>query len=587
MSRLSLAVGLSLAAFVAATDFAECRKVVEQIQATGNGSIPEGFIYEGPLQNFRGTDAQRPLTLTTDGCKYYCGTEPQYSGVIASFQIMTTWILPAIALMSQFPYESLSYKKWRNAEAFANWIGAPAAAITTTFWNIITIHDCAAKSALFTSPDESHRPKNALYILSCVNQYEYPRRKDMSEQDKRRDTALLRGVLWPYVKTDDARLSIRNRREKLENLNEHLAFQLRLQRRKGVYPVYISILWFGISFAFSIVIAFAALGDNLTAHSLALGLLLSWIPIVVFASVVDRNPTSATRCRELIERWLYNIDREFVTDDVQLSANASHWRGRNWHLKADEDNKEAFSIGDFLGQGRRLRYCGVTDTVLGYITNPETADKYLDNLLDDPPQQNVGNKSISVHKRFQQDLIARPWRWYATWLVAQAIVSTGSSMGFMVSFNTPTVGLGCRSLSYLVWWCCTIPSWVLLGLQQEPHPWIRRAMVIPNFLAVGGLFVIMIALSISRFDDCVCKSSRFGIGTGIPGGYMDFENGEFYREHYGVSALWGAATGVGGSTLVFSIAWLAWKWHKSSSLWKVTENGRMRLHDDVALDWLT
>lgn len=114
--------------------------------------------------------------------------------------------------MSQFPYESLSREKQRNAEAFANWVGGAAAAITTTFWNIITIHACATRPAQFEKQNESDRIENAFYILSCVNQYEDPRRPDKTAQDQRRDTALLRGVLWPYVKTDDPRLKLDRRR---------------------------------------------------------------------------------------------------------------------------------------------------------------------------------------------------------------------------------------------------------------------------------------------------------------------------------------------------------------------------------------
>ncbi|KAK7955697.1 uncharacterized protein PG986_004919 [Apiospora aurea] len=122
-------------------------------------------------------------------------------------------------------------------------------------------------------------------MLSYIYQYEYPRR----------NTALLRVVLYPYVRRDDNKLT-EERFYKLQNYNEHIAFQLRLQRRKGVYPVYTSVLWFGMSFTLSIVVSFAALGDNSPSPSPAPGLLLSRVPVVVFASVVDRGPTSATRC---------------------------------------------------------------------------------------------------------------------------------------------------------------------------------------------------------------------------------------------------------------------------------------------------
>ncbi|KAK8009922.1 hypothetical protein PG990_008887 [Apiospora arundinis] len=439
---------------------------------------------------------------------------------------------------------------------------------------------CATKHHQFLNPDGRDPIKNALYILSCINQYEYPRRQGREEQDRRRDTALLRGVLYPYAISNDP-LFTPGRYEQLNNLNEHLAFQLRLQRRKGVYPVYISILWFGMSFAFSIVISFAALGDNSTAHSLALGLMLSWVPVIVFASVVDRNPTSATRCSDLIERWLFNVDKLFdqqLQQPLQQPAPIpNHWRGRRAGdpQRTDADDVEDFHIGEFLGQGRRLRYCGVADTVLSRISNPKRAVLNLPDLVSDPAD----------HDNFRRNLVTRPWGWVGTWLAAQGIVSIGFTMAFMVSFNTPTVGLGCRSLAYLVWWVCTLPSWVVLGIWQEPGLKVRQAMYLPNILAVAALLSIMILQTLSGLNSCICKSSIFG-GGGY-GGYMDFENGEFYRQHYSVSAYWGSATGVGGSSLVLSIFWLAWKWHKSSGLWKVTEDTSMRLRDDVPLDWLT
>lgn len=574
MNRLSLiASSLWVTFAAAATNFDQCYEYIKQALAKDNTSIPEWALWQVPLQGYHESNAQQPFTLTLDGCNAYCGAPPQYNDVIGAFQILTTWVLPAVALMSQFPYESLSYRKRRNLEAFGNWIGAPAAALTTTFWNIIIIHQCATKHLQFLNSDARDPIKNALYILSCINQYEYPRRHGWEEQDRRRDTALMRGVLYHYVKPNDP-LFTPVRWEKLDNLNEHLAFQLRLQRRKGVYPFYISILWFGMSFAFSIVISFAALGDNSTAHSLALGLMLSWVPVIVFASVVDRNPTSATRCSDLIERWLFNVDRLFGQQPQPLP---NHWRGRRTGdpQRIDADDVEDFHIGEFLGQGRRLRYCGVADTVLSRISNPKRAVLDLPDLQSDPAE----------HDTFRRNLVTRPWGWVGTWLAAQAIVSIGFTMAFMVSFNTPTVGLGCRSLAYLVWWVCTPPSWVVLGIWQEPGRRIRGAMFAPNFLAVAALLAIMMLQTLGGLNSCLCKSSVFG--GGAYGGYMDFENGEFYRRHYDVSAYWGSATGVGGSSLVLAIFWLAWKWHKLSGLWKVTEDTSMRLRDDVPLDWLT
>jgi hypothetical protein len=68
-------------------------------------------------------------------------------------------------------------------------------------------------------------------------------------------------------------------------------------RRRGVYPTFLSIFVFFIAYAVSIVLAFAAMGERTTAHSLAFGILISWFPLFVLFAILDRNPVSADRSR--------------------------------------------------------------------------------------------------------------------------------------------------------------------------------------------------------------------------------------------------------------------------------------------------
>lgn len=125
--------------------------------------------------------------------------------------------------------------------------------------------------------------KDAYYILSCINQYEYPsyRRKNVGEhrdppwsleQQKAlqlaRDEVVLYGLFRPLTRhisgKDLDEGDIKDTRVLLSNL----AHQLRMLRRRGVYPQSINVLWFLVAFVISLVTAFADLGDNTTAHSL-------------------------------------------------------------------------------------------------------------------------------------------------------------------------------------------------------------------------------------------------------------------------------------------------------------------------------
>ena len=60
----------------------------------------------------------------------------------------------------------------------------------------------------------------------------------------------------------------------------NLAQELRAGRKKGVVPVFVSFLWFVFALALSIQLSFSSLGNNETAHNLAIGLLTGWLPIM-------------------------------------------------------------------------------------------------------------------------------------------------------------------------------------------------------------------------------------------------------------------------------------------------------------------
>ena len=74
-----------------------------------------------------------------------------------------------------------------------------------------------------------------------------------------------------------------------------LAFQLRMYRRRGVIPTLANLGVFLVAYIFSVVLAFAQLGDENTPFSLAFGLLVTWLPLLVIFSIVDRNPVSSKR----------------------------------------------------------------------------------------------------------------------------------------------------------------------------------------------------------------------------------------------------------------------------------------------------
>ena len=118
----------------------------------------------------------------------------------------------------------------------------------------------------------------------------------------------------------------------------------------------------------SIELAFDQIGGNATAHNLALGLLVSWLPVMVVASTVDRNQTSADAVREKLNELI---------NDVRLSLidEACYEKYKEDTKLTDEDfawtralfNSQVFDgtfFPHFSGQGREAYHYGPGHAIL-------------------------------------------------------------------------------------------------------------------------------------------------------------------------------------------------------------------------------
>lgn len=160
----------------------------------------------------------------------------------------------------------------------------------------------------------------------------------------------------------------KSERESLLSRRRILAQELREGRKKGVIPNFISFLWFVFALGLSIELAFDEIGGNATAHNLAMGLLVSWLPVMVVASTVDRNQTSADAVREKLNA---------LVNDVRLSLidEACYEKYKEDTKSTDEDfewtralfNGQVFDgnfFPYFAGQGRSHFHYGAAHPIL-------------------------------------------------------------------------------------------------------------------------------------------------------------------------------------------------------------------------------
>lgn len=122
-------------------------------------------------------------------------------------------------------------------------------------------------------PDDSDFSimRDSFYILCIMNQYTPKHSLPPIEAERLLRLALFSNWLPLNGSEDDASI-VKRRTELAQNFREG--------RKKGVIPVFISFLWFVFALALSIQLAYSQIGGNETAHNLALGLLVGWLPIL-------------------------------------------------------------------------------------------------------------------------------------------------------------------------------------------------------------------------------------------------------------------------------------------------------------------
>jgi len=87
-------------------------------------------------------------------------------------------------------------------------------------------------------------------------------------------------------------------------------------------------------------------------------------------------------------------------------------------------------------------------------------------------------------------------------------------------------------------------------------------------------------------NNCFCKASLFNLP--FAGGYIDFENAQFYKSNFDVVKYWAIATAIGGfvPVAVFFVA-IFW-WMRCKNLWRAEERDVPRVWDGPQADmnWL-
>ncbi|QDS72237.1 hypothetical protein FKW77_005677 [Venturia effusa] len=402
----------------------------------------QNYSWTGQVLGIRPNRTQQ---ITYQGCKDLCGTGVDRYPWSETAQTLSTWLLPILGMLLQGPFISNDFLG--TILVLARWLGSPMSSLACILWNISASGKCAM-------------------MVDMAVDYNSPPMKDNGDPNRQvMNFRSMRDSFYILVTMSEAegllRIALFSKDLKLEGtdktiieMRQELARNLRRHRRRNAVPVFISTMWFLFSLAISIQAAFDKLGENTTAHELAMGLALAWLPVLILCSIVDCGSVSASEMRDeinalvdLVSRSLQNpVLREQFIESCCYWPESSMMRDRVTRISKQCHKFRGGLFSSFAGQGRVRWHYGVAHPLLSEIENCHIAD-HGRNWLADEQQARINL------------VLGSPGRglfWFdfrQLWQTSCAILIVGCCClsGIIVSYYTPTVGLGCRSLGYLLY----------------------------------------------------------------------------------------------------------------------------------------
>lgn len=357
-------------------------------------------------------EANQSTLITYHGCIAMCGEGNEYYTWPIISATLTTWILPILGTLLQAPFESNTF--WRTVKACNRWIGSPLSSLAAILWDIGISGKCALFGGccyttdtwirLLTKTqvdmavpyDESPDPdsefasmRDSFYILMNLNQYKMKPVISMTREAE----GLLRVALF------SKELRLIGTHKTLGQKRLKLAHDLRSNRRKGVVPIFLSTLWFILALGVSIeagkysslldapqsnhVPAFGDLGSNLQAHNLAMGLFVSWLPILILCSILDRNPVASDDIQRKLNKLVDLVcdsllDAEIRNDyaasfvDLQQAQHMAYWVEK---IAAKAELIKGNYFHGFAGQARTRFHYGAAYAILIDIEKAYIAER--------------------------------------------------------------------------------------------------------------------------------------------------------------------------------------------------------------------
>ncbi|KAJ6263489.1 hypothetical protein Dda_2053 [Drechslerella dactyloides] len=560
-----------------------------------------------------------PLAVDYRSVMAVCGSSSGlYEWALVS-DTLTTWILPIFGLIVSMPWES--NRRGHTIYMIFRWVGQPFATLTYIFWNLrvmgraatlvdlgvplrphsigkrkrrpskrkIVDEDDEDEEAIELDaveqgqgqgpaggdgnsnpdqdiPDDDPDPDDQIFcdvrdsfsILCVMNQYKLSSSLPISE------STLRKNIITALFLTDAT-----SGKFHLDATRRSVAAEIRRLRKRGVVPILVSLGWYFISLAISMYKAFGDVGDNATAHNLALGLLLGWLPVLVSAAIVDRN----------------GVDGEYVGDLLNKLMRRVH--------------PHDTTFTKFVGQGRRRWHFGVAHPILAMLER-QPQQRYtrpvdwhavaIETLREDWESASLADYRITYFNKWE----------FVHMLAAWLTLGLSVLGAWYISYNTPTVGLGCRSFSYVMFLSvCTLGGLIELALYPVVYRPVKRrrtgdfaqtdgwrgyiaskrfrsrmsgVLTALDVLATLVLFTAVFMQTTGAFQFYWCKASL----VGSHGGYIVFDTVSYIKRFFDARMYWMVGTVVSSVVPVVGTVWTMREWLTQAFVWSTDVDSARR-----------
>ena len=289
--------------------------------------------------------------------------------------------------------------------------------------------------------------------------------------------------------------------------------------------------------------------------------------MLVLSGVVDRDTSADDDVQGALNDLVGKVRTALFDPGFRRTLCASIDADERNYIWVDQRSGEPLLTGDFFtdfaGQSRKRWHYGIADPIVTGIERSFAADHGRGWLRD----------STMARKALLQEFDNSGLLWFdlreIRQIISATIIVAGTAGGsFIISYFTPTVGLGCRSGGYMVFTVLAfglalieMSVWRWANRKTGLLTWLDRALVVGELSNASWLIWVTMAQTVGAYQSCSCMASNWGHG----GGYVNFG---VVQEAPGqaVKYFWATGTSLACFILAVSFGFIVLEWCEQSHL---------------------